>query len=360
MVDFTVAIPTYNGANRLPEVLEQLREQINTENVSWEIIVVDNNSTDGTAHVVSNYQATWVADCPLRYYFEAQQGAAFARQQAVEQARGKFIGFLDDDNLPAPDWVAAAYAFGQAYPQAGAFGSQIHGDFESNPPEYLKSIACFLAIIDRGGQAYRHEPKHKILPPGAGLVVRKEAWEKAVPKRLFLNHQGRKTGLASEDLEAVLHIQQAGWEIWYNPAMVVAHKISPWRLEKDYLVSVVRCIGLSRHHLRMLRLTSWQRPLATLLYLLNDFLKLVQHRLQYPEVTDSDVVVACKRQLLVSSLMSPFFLGKKRYQEWAVQRVSDRWIGQLKNTFINYLPSLLSIKLFRNQSKRWNRLPPGL
>lgn len=360
MVDFTVAIPTYNGENRLPDVLERLREQINTQNFSWEILVVDNNSTDGTAQIVDDYQARWVADFPLRYCLEEQQGAAFARQQAVEKARGKFIGFLDDDNLPAPNWVVAAYSFGKTHPQAGAYGSQLHGNFESNPPDYIESIACFLAIMDRGSQAYPYAPKQKFLPPGAGLVVRKDAWEKAVPKRLFLNHQGREIGLASEDLEAVLHIQQAGWEIWHNPGMVVAHTISPWRLEKEYLVSLVRCVGLSRHHLRMLRLNTWQRPFATPVYLLNDFLKLVQHWRQYPQGTDSDVLVACKRQLLVSSLKSPFFLGKKRYREWAVQRVSDRRIGQGKNAFINYLLIWQTLKLFRNQSKRWNRWRPGL
>lgn len=360
MVDFTVAIPTYNGENRLPDVLERLREQINTENVSWEIIIIDNNSTDETARIVDSYQTTWVGDCSLRYYVEEQQGAAFARHKAVEQANGKFIGFLDDDNLPAPDWVAAAYAFGEAHPLVGAYGSQLHGDFESNPPDYIESIACFLAIMDRGSQAYRYDSKHKILPPGAGLVVRKEAWENAVPKRLFLNHQGREIGLASEDLEAVLYIQQAGWEIWHNPAMVIAHKIPPWRLEKDYLVSLVRCVGLSRHHLRMLRLDSWQQPLATPVYLLNDFLKLVQHWLQCREVTDSDVVVACKRQFLVSSLMSPFFLGKKRYQEWAVQGRNRHGVAQIKNAFNNYRQNSLSIKLFRNNRRGKKQLSSGL
>jgi hypothetical protein len=43
------------------------------------------------------------------------------------------VGFLDDDNIPAPNWVAAAYAFAQEHPAAGAYGSRIHGDFEVTP-----------------------------------------------------------------------------------------------------------------------------------------------------------------------------------------------------------------------------------
>lgn len=57
MLDFTVAIPTYNGANRLPLVLEKLRSQINTENISWEVIIVDNNSSDNTSKIVQDYQS---------------------------------------------------------------------------------------------------------------------------------------------------------------------------------------------------------------------------------------------------------------------------------------------------------------
>lgn len=129
-IHFTVAIPTYNGESRLPEVLDRLRSQLHIEIFSWEIIVVDNNSTDRTAEVVQTYQASWQCPYPLRYYFEAQQGAAFARARAIKEAQGALIGFLDDDNLPAPNWVSAAYSFGQEHPSVGAYGSQIHGIFE--------------------------------------------------------------------------------------------------------------------------------------------------------------------------------------------------------------------------------------
>ncbi|MGQ4649543.1 hormogonium polysaccharide biosynthesis glycosyltransferase HpsE [Lyngbya aestuarii] len=333
MIDLTVAIPTYNGAHRLFEVLKKLQAQTNTENLAWEIIVVDNNSTDDTTTVVEHYQAHWQANCSLNYCFEAQQGTAFARQHAVERARGKLIGFLDDDNLPQADWVAAAYAFGQTHPQAGAYGSKISGDFAVKPPRYLKSLAYYLAIIDRGLTASKYEPHQRILPPGAGLVIRKQAWQEAVPQRLFLNYQGREAGLASEDLEVVIYIQKAGWDVWYNPQMQIVHQIPAWRLEKDYLVSLMRCVGLSRHHIRMLRLASWQRPLATPVYLLNDFRKLLQHLLVRPKISKSEIVVACERQLLLSILLSPFFLGKKRYQDWVKPRKNKRFFPAIKKSF---------------------------
>ena len=108
VVNLTVAIPTYNGENRLPKVLDKLKEQINTEDINWEVIIVDNNSSDGTAKVVQEYQANWRQDVPLRYCFESQQGISFARQRGINEAKGELVGFIDDDNLPFANWVNSA------------------------------------------------------------------------------------------------------------------------------------------------------------------------------------------------------------------------------------------------------------
>ncbi len=315
MVDFSLAIPTYNGADRLPQVLDRLRTQANTQHFTWEIIVVDNNSQDHTASLIRHYQENWPPEIPLHYVLESEQGAAFARARAIEVANGSLIGFLDDDNLPDCNWVAAAYEFGINHPQVGAYGSKIQGLFAVEPPKNFHKIAAYFAIIDRGSVASYYEPQRRMLPPGAGLVVRKQAWQENVPKRLILNHKGKEAGLASEDLEALLYIQNAGWEIWYNPEMLVEHDIPGWRFEKDYLMSMARCIGFSRHHLRMLRLKPWQRPLFVPVYVVNDLRRLALYWLQFRHQISEDVVSAYELKLLWSSLLSPFFLSKRQVGE---------------------------------------------
>ena len=331
-LNVTVAIPTYNGAKRLPMVLDQLRSQVNTEHLRWEIIVCDNNSTDDTRAVVRQYQAAWPANVPLHYRFAPQQGSAFARQRAVTLAKGELIAFLDDDNIPAEDWVASAYQFAQEYPQAGAFGSQIHGQFESELPDELENIKCFLAIIERGEDPHLYKPANKILPPAAGLVVRQQAWLEAVPEKLFLNNTGKAAGLASEDLEAILYIQKSGWEVWYNPNMVVHHDIPDGRLRKDYLITLFRCVGLSCFHIRLLGLDKWKRPFAVPAYIANDIRKLALHRMRHGKVSQMDTVESCNRERLVKTIASPFFLFKKavgdRAQSYQDKRYPER-IAQL-------------------------------
>ena len=313
MRGFTVVIPTYNGSKRLPLVLDKLYSQINIEELSWEVIVVDNNSQDETEKVIREYQKNWYQEITLRYFTEEKQGAGFARKKAVQVANSPLIGFLDDDNIPAQNWVAAAYEFAEKFPKAGAYASQIHGDFTGELPPNFNRIKPFFAITERGEKPLLYKPKSKVIPPSAGLVVRRKAWLESVPKHCILS--GRKPGsmLTGEDTETISYIQQAGWEIWYNPAMEVIHKIPKHRLEKDYLISFFRGIGLSRYVTRMLGVKPWLKLLVLLCYSVNDFRKILYHLLKYNLKLQTDVVAACELELYINSLISPFYLWKNGY-----------------------------------------------
>ena len=331
-IDLTIAIPTYNGEQRLPQVLDKLKTQVDTDNIKWEVVIVDNNSTDNTAKIIQEYQVNWLKNIPLRYCFEKEQGFPFARQKAITEAKGELIGFLDDDNLPYPNWVKSAYNFAKKNPQAGAFSSKIHGLFETEPSQELKQIIFYLAIIDRGSQPLLYEPRKKGLPPGAGLVVRREVWQKCVPSRLFLvGRAGNNIMPAGEDAEALLHIHKAGWEIWYNPTMEIEHIIPSWRLEKTYLMRLMRSIGLGRFHLRMLSLQWWERPIAFVLYLISDLRKIILHFIRnlqrspqiriFSQAQDCDrydrtrdMVTACELECLIGTFLSPFYLTKIRFK----------------------------------------------
>ena len=311
--DFTVAICTYNGEKRLPEVLDKLRSQINTENLSWEVIVIDNNSSDNTAKIVQEYQTNWSSKNPLRYCLETEQGLGYARKRAIAESGAELIGFLDDDNLPQPDWVAAAYAFAQEHPKAGAYGSKISADYEMQPPENFHRIAAFLAITERGSSPLLYNPQTKLLPPGAGIVVRKQAWLSSVPGQCILAGRIKGDMLAGEDLEVLYHIQKLGWEIWYNPAMHLYHKIPSHRLQKDYLIPLFRGIGHCRYATRMIGVKFWLKPIFTIAYILNDLKKIIFHLLKHRTKAQKDLVLACELQLMKSSLISPFYLWKKGY-----------------------------------------------
>ena len=311
MVDFTVAICTYNGEKRLPEVLEKLRSQVELEDINWEIIVVDNNSTDNTAKIVKEYQTNWERVFPLKYCFEPEQGLAFARRCAIREAKADLIGFLDDDNLPYPDWVAQAYQFGKFHPQAGAYGGQIHGLFEVEPPPGFARIARYFALLE-GDKTYCYnerykDTKKKLFPPGAGIVIRKQAWLESVPERQqIVGVSGTSVSTKSEDVEMLSYIFYAGWELWFNKDMHIDHVIPKKRLEQEYIIKFFRGIGLSRYQTRMIGYKSWQKPFVTAAYLINDLRKMVLHFIKYRSVLKADVVAAGEMELLINILISPF------------------------------------------------------
>ena len=312
-VDLTVAIPTYNGESRLPQVLEKLRSQINSDRISWEILIVDNNSKDNTAKVIQEYQTTWPSTIPLRYCFEPEQGAAFARLLAVREANGELIGFLDDDNLPAPDWVAQAYSFAQTHPKAGAFSGQIHGDFEVKPPENFERIQAFLAIREHGPTPHLFEPENLRLPPAASLIVRKKAWCESVPSRPILTGKLPGVMVQGDDYEPLLYLHKAGWEIWYHPNLHTYHQIPHWRLEKDYLLSISRGCGLATCQLRLINAKNGEKPIIIFRTVLGNLRRVALHFIKYRGQLKTDVIAACEMQFYIGSLMSPFYylkLGK--------------------------------------------------
>lgn len=322
MIDFTVAIPTYNRAKYLSQILDKLQAQTGIEHLNWEIIIIDNNSTDNTADVIKEYQASWNYKFPLKYYFEEKQGLVFARLRAIREAQGELIGFLDDDNLPTPDWIAQGYLFSKEYPQAAVWSGQIHGDYEVTPPENFDRIKAFMAIREHGNKPFLFQPDILRLPPGAAFVVRKQVWCDCVPSQLALT--GRVKGLlvSGEDYEAFLYIYKAGWEIWYNPAMHTYHQIPHHRLEKDYLIKLAWGCGLCHCTLRLINVKEWQKPIVALKIFLSNLRRVLRHLFQYKTQLKSDVIARFEIEFYFSSMIGTFI---------ALKRYFRNFIGNTKN-----------------------------
>jgi glycosyltransferase involved in cell wall biosynthesis len=306
-MDITIAIPTYNGAERFPLVLDGLYEQTQTKEITWEVIVIDNNSRDDTAQIVQNYQKKWGDAIALDYFFEARQGLAFARERAIQEAKGELVAFLDDDNIPAKDWVYQAVQFSLKYPRAGAYGGRILADFEVDPPENINKIIGFFAIRDRGDRANLYKPKVLSLPPGAGLVVRKKVWQECCAESYqFIGRIGDSM-LGGTDYEMLVYIYKIGWEIWYNPEMSLKHKIPAHRLEKDYLFSLIHGSCLTFFPLKMIIAKNWEKPIIVLRTVFGNLYKAIKYKIQNWESLQEDLVTQCELQIYISRIASFFY-----------------------------------------------------
>jgi glycosyltransferase involved in cell wall biosynthesis len=266
IVSATVAICTYNGSQRISLVLEALARQ-DFPHEDWEVLVIDNASTDVTGEVADRFIKENLGGCG-RVVREEQPGLSFARARAVQEARGEIICFLDDDNIPAPYFVAAARQAFAERPQTGVIGGRVLPRWETKPTPLAEAVAPFaLAICDLGGRAQRVDAVGGGIV-GAGLCVRTELLQiiyKYGETAARVSGRQGKNLMSGEDLVISVVARQLGWECWYVPALQIEHILPASRMKKDYLLRLYD--GMGRGQAAVRRLYDWKArsPLAWLI-----------------------------------------------------------------------------------------------
>ncbi|MFN4243202.1 MAG: glycosyltransferase [Tepidisphaerales bacterium] len=234
-MDLSFIICTYNGAGRLPETLAHLAAQANRGGHSWEVLVVDNASTDGTAEVAGGWAARFAeAGAGLRVLSEPTPGKTHAIKAGLRAAAGRYFTLVDDDNHLCPGWLDTAVAFMDAHPRAGLIGGKILPTFEAGavvPADFEHRYKGYLAIRD-----YGQEEKLGVMPIGAGMTGRTSLM-RALYERLGSYLPDRVgAGLGScEDLEKGTVVRHLGWEVWYVPGLEMRHWIPKGRLTETYI-----------------------------------------------------------------------------------------------------------------------------
>jgi glycosyltransferase involved in cell wall biosynthesis len=275
MVLATVAICTYNGADRLGCALSALWMQTHARN-EWELLVIDNASTDNTAE----FAAGIIRQCHDgrgRVVREERPGLSFARARAAQEARGAVICFLDDDNIPTPHYISAVIeAFAQR-PRAGVIGGKVLARWETEPTPLALAVAPFaLAICDLGDSPLRVDGLGGGIV-GAGLCVRADLLRDIfTTSRLATSVTDRKgTNLISGgDLAISIVAKQLGWECWYVPKLQIEHVLPAGRMNKDYLLRLYEGIGRGQAATR--KCYDWKaRSLLAWLLALKDFCRWV-------------------------------------------------------------------------------------
>lgn len=248
-MDFSIAICTYNNARLLRWTLEGLTRVQVPSGLVWELLVVDNNSTDDTRRASEEF-----ADrLPLRYVFEPTQGLSHARRRALRETTAPCLAFIDDDCLLAPDWLREAVRFCQDHPRAGAVGGRVRLLWEAPPTPLARYCELNLAGQDRGDEPLQLPPEGFTYLVGAGLIVRRSVvtacgWDRDG----YLTDRRGKELSSGGDSEMVLRIRNAGWELWYSPTLELQHWIPRQRMAATYLCRLTRGMGQSQVYLDLL------------------------------------------------------------------------------------------------------------
>lgn len=223
----TVAIPTYNRAAILRQTLATLAQQ-DLPATEWELLVIDNASTDDTAAAVAEFAGSIP---PPRYLLEREQGLNHARNRAIAEARGEVLLFGDDDILVRPDWVRqmSAPLLADTGGKIGALGGEVIPVFPQGVPEYVKTWHRPLRFsAELGPVGGRHSPM------GANLAFRRAVFAEHGVFRADLDRKGGSL-LSGGDSEMIQRLRKAGLEIWFAPAAEVQHQMPANRTAFRYV-----------------------------------------------------------------------------------------------------------------------------
>ncbi len=236
----SVAVCTYNRAGRLPGLIQALRLQKCP--VPFEILVIDNNSTDNTRQVLEgliNYGGV-----PLRYIKEARQGIVHARNCAIEHAKNSsYLAFIDDDELPGPDWLNAA---ADALHREGAecVGGEIQVSLPSGQrPHWLEDeLLGFLGQKKQSAEAFWIV--NRSTPVWSGNIAYKTSvFAKGLRFDVRYNREGHGIG-GGEDAIMFDEMLRMGSRVRYRPDMVVEHFVEDWKLRRRYFLSLHFAAGI--------------------------------------------------------------------------------------------------------------------
>jgi glycosyltransferase involved in cell wall biosynthesis len=232
-LDATVLICTYNRAAFLRETLASLA-RIDASGLAWDIVVVDNNSTDDTRAVVAEIAA--IFPVPLRYLFEPRQGKSYALNTGLQQTSATVIAFTDDDVRVSEKWLTAACAPLLETSEFDYTGGPVHPIWEVERPRWIHETRSDLwgplAILDYGDRPFCFEDARRV-PLGVNMAVRRTLCDRIGGFDPALGRRGASL-LGQEQAEFFCRSRAAGARGLYVPSMAVEHHVPKARLTRQY------------------------------------------------------------------------------------------------------------------------------
>jgi len=246
-VNITVLVCTLNGCPRLAKTLNCLAASTLPEGAGWELLVVDNNSTDQTRELVADFCRRFPGR--FRYLFEPQPGKSFALNSGCCEARGDVLAFLDDDTTVEPTWLQNLTHALDGDEWAGA-GGRIVLRWPPSIPAWLSTdgpyARHYFPAFDFGETA----SELKVPPYGPNMAFRKKMFKKYGGFRTDLGPSpNREVPRLFEDTEFGSRLLAAGEKLRYEPSAVVYVAIPEDRIRKTYFLD--RCFDWGRAEARL-------------------------------------------------------------------------------------------------------------
>lgn len=232
----TIIVCTYNGAVRLTSTLKHLAAQQVRADLEWELILVDNASTDNSAEIARRLwdQYNLQQNNSFTIAHESRPGKIFAFQKGISMAKYEYFIICDDDNWLNNDYVQRTFDVLNSNPQIGALGGQaIAATSSSALPEWFEAIQEGYAVGPQARSTGDVTYKGRLW--GAGLGSRTQLYldvYSAFPSLLI--DKGDQRILTAEDSEYCQRLVLKGYKLYYDAKLFLQHYIPEARLTLTY------------------------------------------------------------------------------------------------------------------------------
>ena len=233
-MDISVVICTYNRSKSLRQTLQTCCDLVSPCGIQWELLVVDNNSTDATEQVCEFFADKLI----LRYLFESQPGKSFALNRAIAEATGKLLLFTDDDVDLDQYWLLKLHEAADTYPNSSFFGGRVFPRWETAPPKWLvqnsnSDLLRWVSVhLDMGEDI--QPVSDRLLFFGANIAFRRQVFENGLRFRTDLGPKPSEA-VRGEESELIKELLRLGATGLYIPSAVVFHRNPKYRMTERYL-----------------------------------------------------------------------------------------------------------------------------
>ena len=244
----SIVVCCHNSAGRISQTIKHIARQNPAEGFDWEVLLVDNASSDNTAgKAMEVWEKHHSGPATIRIVPEQRLGIGFARYTGIQSSSYEYIIFVDDDNWLAPDYLNTAYRFMESHPAVAACGSLNSAVSDTEFPWWFEEFQRCFAVGPQYSEAGDVTWKTGVLW-SAGIVLRKSALDDLLNsgfEPMVSGARGEKKLLRGEDYELCLALRLRGWRLWYEPGLGLQHYMENNRLEWKYLRTLWKGLGES-------------------------------------------------------------------------------------------------------------------
>lgn len=236
----SVVICSYNRAAYIGAALDSLYHQTASKD-DFEVIVVDNNSSDGTDEVVKTWRAA-NPDGHFYYSTETKQGASFARNKGAALAKADWLCFMDDDAIATLDYIQNIIRHTQSHPTVLGFGGKIIPKYIPEEPRWMSYyVSSLVGNFDYAPVACPFE--NGKYPLESNMILKKSAFDLVGGFNEAIPGVVGTLRIGGEGKELFYKVIALGEKIYYDPSICVYHVVEVKKLTPEYMYRVASGIG---------------------------------------------------------------------------------------------------------------------